>query len=719
MKEWFSARELAGKPGMANGVDPINRKAKRNAWQSRPRNSRGGGLEYHVSSLPEETRRALAEEEEPVMPVPVLPLTDGTLTGEELGARLRQETETTEQRRREAKERGLADFGKLPAPRRTEAEARHELLLARDFFLEASGLPKKRGTEMFAAEIRAGRTDIPGWVRNEVLRKGSPSLSWSTLCRWELAYQEGGIAGLAGKYAPIAGARILPVHQNLIIGMMVQFPTSGPVKVMAALEARHSRDALPSESAVRRFMAAWKEQNASAFLYLTNPDEWKSRHMFAFGDADEQVTRLNQLWELDSTPGDVMLTDGRHAVIGVIDVFSRRTKHLVTPTSRATAIAALFRRAVLDWGVPETVKTDQGQDYTSRHLVRILDNLGVQHLLCRPFSPEQKPHIERALQTMSHGIVELLPGYVGHNVVERKAIEARRTFADRLMSKGETVEVPLTAAQFQAVLDRWTEAVYHQNPHRGLEGKTPAEVARAWTEPVRRITDERALDLLLSPAPKEPFRTIQKKGISVDGAWFVAPELAGHEGERVQVLLDVTDLGAIHLFRAEGEYLCTARNGMAAGVDRAEVAARAKRTQMKIVRETRKELRRVAAQVAVETIHEEILGHRESKIVKVREFPKVADPHLTDALTEAARAVADRDRATSPVTGIAMTPEEEAKAAVVMALNYEERLPANDYEKYELLLARGKGRPLTDAERQWVTDYEAKIFPDEQRAQSA
>ena len=45
---------------------------------------------------------------------------------------------------------------------------------------------------------------------------------------------------------------------------------------------------------------------------------------------------------------------------------------MVVPTSRATAIAALLRRCILEWGVPEAVRTDEGENYTSRHVLGVL-----------------------------------------------------------------------------------------------------------------------------------------------------------------------------------------------------------------------------------------------------------------------------------------------------------------------------------------------------------
>ena len=60
-REWFSAKELTGLPGMPKSIQGTIKCAKREAWQSRPRQGRGGGREYHLSSLPPETRLELAK----------------------------------------------------------------------------------------------------------------------------------------------------------------------------------------------------------------------------------------------------------------------------------------------------------------------------------------------------------------------------------------------------------------------------------------------------------------------------------------------------------------------------------------------------------------------------------------------------------------------------------------------------------------------------------
>src|SRR5690625_6125182 len=133
--------------------------------------------------------------------------------------------------------------------------------------------------------------------------------------------------------------------------------------------------------------------------------------------------------------------------------------------------------------MPETVATDQGKDYVSKAMKRVLPSLGIEHLEMPPFSPDKKPFIERFFRTFSHDLVEILPGFIGHNVAERQDIEARRSFAERMMKKGETVEVEHDVEAFQELCDRWCDDTYAHESHAGLDGRTPFEAdARQTTQ---------------------------------------------------------------------------------------------------------------------------------------------------------------------------------------------------------------------------------------------
>lgn len=556
------------------------------------------------------------------------------------------------------REQCMEQFNALAEARQTSAKAKYELLRSCREFLTGGGFEGRekqgrktwstKGVESFVKALKEGRMPVESWIREELKREGETSLSYRSIISWRDAFEAEGLYGLADRYKSSMTTFLTKEHQEFIEACICDHPKINPQKLLQAMDARFSGEKIPSVWAINRYVKKWKNENASRYLYLTDPDAWRNKYMFAVGNASEDVVRLNQLWEADSTPGDIMLIDGRHTVIGVIDIWSRRVRFLVCPTSKAAWIAALIRSCLIEWGVPRGIKTDNGSDYTSGYLQAVLEALDIDHPLCRPFTPEEKPHIERALGTMSHGIVELLPGYIGHSVVDRKAIEARKSFAKRLMTRGEAVEVSLTSVQFQEILDRWTNAMYMHDRHKGLGDKTPAEMVHSWVEPIHKISNVRALDLLLLPAPEDGgMRTITKKGIRVTyGAAklnYIALEFAGHEGESVLVKPDLTELGHAAIYLESREFLCWAEDPNWYGISKAEAANHLKAKQNNLIKEGTKELKAQARRLKTNDIYKEILEDRERKLrqeaVNITQLPKRTESYTTTALDEAARAL--------------------------------------------------------------------------------
>ena len=172
---------------------------------------------------------------------------------------------------------------------------------------------------------------------------------------------------------------------------------------------------------------------------------------------------------------------------------------LVVPTSRAAAIAALLRRCIMEWGVPEAVRTDEGNDYTSRHVLGVLADLEIEHRPCPPYTPEAKPFVERFLGTLTGDLFATLPGFSGHDVAQAQALRSRKSFAARCgEDDAEIYGATLTAEELQERCDTWCDAVYGRRPHTGLGGASPFARRASWAEPVRRVHDERALDALLA-----------------------------------------------------------------------------------------------------------------------------------------------------------------------------------------------------------------------------
>jgi transposase InsO family protein len=509
-----------------------------------------------------------------------------------------------------------------------------------------AGLPGSRGAGRYCDAYAAGQVQAPDWVRATVR-----DMCAKSLLTWQRTLARDGVKGLAGAYKPRQAQIDLDGDlASTAEGLIHDRPHLKASALHDALVAYWPERKVPGVRAVQAWLSAWKLANAQVFEHLNSPDAWRSTRRPGFGTAGADITRLNQLWEADSTPGDLQLVDGRYTVLGLIDVYSRRARLKVWPTSSAEGGGLVLRKALLDFGVPEQISTDNGADYVSRQYTRVLSDLGIEQHLAPKFSPEKKPFIERFFGTFSRGLVELLPGYSGHSVAEAAAIRSRTSFAKQLMTQGTTTTLKLTAAEFQDICDRWLTGYYENRKHSSI-GTTPAQRAASFTGWVKRIADERALDVLL--APLVGGRTVTKKGIRIDGGIFIAPELGSHVGSPVEVRRDPADLGRIYVFDAEGCFLCVAYDPDRVGIDRVAVAQAAKRIAQDDVLAARRRMREAAkGRPKGEALHDAIIQSGQRQASQVVAFPRPAAAHSTAALAAHGRAARADEAPQAPVRTI-------------------------------------------------------------------
>ena len=607
--QWHATSALIGLPGMPKRcARAIRTRGKRCGWVSR---RTGGRLEWLQSSLPLETQGALAS----------------------AGASLPAE---------------LDGLPRLDQKSEAAADARLEVLNALKRWLEAEKPPDLNdGLHGFAERYTAARIEVSPETRALI-----PSLSRASLIRWRRALREGGWSALAPSRR--GRQRSLDIEASCEFGgavgaFILKYPHGSAPACRRWLINEHGAEPTLSASTVRRWMARWRQENPNVLLAETDPDRYRSHRAPAIGDAAAGIVRLSQLWELDSSPADVICTDGRHALIGGVDVYSRRARVLVRPTSRAIEIAALLRCMLLDWGVPEIVRTDEGKDYISRHVSRIFADLDIEPDVLPPYSPEMKPFIERFFGTLARGLLAYLPGFAGHNVAQRQAIRARQSFAARRgESEADAFQVELTAAELQERIDAWVETVYEREPHSGLNGRTPFEVAAG--QPVRRIENERALDILLAPPPDgRNFRKVLKGAIKVDGGTYFAAELAPFSGLNVEVRLDPADLGVVYVMAGDviprgldvspGAFVCRAEDAARLGTRRAEVAARAKALARAADKAGREHARALKSRYRPDRFMVDgVLGPARRDADRLVAFPATGTAHESPGLGEAAKA---------------------------------------------------------------------------------
>jgi hypothetical protein len=540
-------------------------------------------------------------------------------------------------------QRDLIALSQLPEWARTRAQQR---LAVVDAFETWLGTMRGRTHGQRAAAVFAD-----AWSRGEIEQQHGPDVlptfSWATLLRWRKTMHEQGAAALGGSDTPRrATIEANPAMLARAEAAIAEFPHLNGEKLHWILAAKFGRAETPSVRSCRRWLAAWKRDNRRLYASIVNPDAYKAKFVPAFGDASAAITELNQVWEFDDTPSDIVLADGqRYTVIGVIDVWSRRMMLQVHRTSTSAGISLLLRRALLTFGVPSVIRTDNGAAYVSRHITEVLRRLEVAHDVLPPFSPEKKPFIERALKTFAYDLVELLPGFVGHNVAGAQAIRARKTFAQRLFGRGSTVELRMTPEDFQRFCDDWCEA-YHGRVHGTLK-TTPALRAAQWPGRVRTIADERALDILLAPlAGGDGRRVVTKRGIRVEGGLFIAAELGDYVGETVECRQDPRDAGRIYVFDDTGRFVCIAEDPERSGVSRDEIAAAARQHVKAQLAERRQLLRarRREELPTTETIARDIITARIAAAPSVVAFPRPGQAHAPADLSQS-RAAARADEA--------------------------------------------------------------------------
>lgn len=540
----------------------------------------------------------------------------------------------------------------LPAGVQARFDGRYEIVKSWErFWASVQPMGKKMSFEVYLQVFNAGESD----VSVAVFQKTAP-ISSRTLYRWVMAFEREGMAGLIdhmdGK--ALKDVNVItknPALESTTVALLLARPHIS-MKTLTELIGQAAVDQAtgevlfenPSYWAVSRFVNGWKNKNAELFVAAVNPDEWKNKKMLALGDASEDVVRLNQRWEMDATPADWMLLDEyggqrRYSVSVIIDVYSSRAVMVVSPTPRAETHKLALRLAILAWGVPEEVVTDNGKDYVSREFLNVLKLLDIAHRRTNPFSPWEKPHVERMNQTMLHSVLEVYSSFIGHNVAERSAIEARTSFAERLFKKDKTsdaIEIAMPAALLQSRLNQWLQGVYEQNPHGGerMDGLSPFAKAAAYTDEIRRIHDERALDVLLAPPAGKGSYVITKKGLNIQGAQFIALEMGVMVGKTVQVYL-TEDYGTVVLYH-EGQFVCTARCPERTGISRQEIASHAKQLQRKNITEQRKAIKKT--KVDADGLVSSFLQDKATQAGKLAALPKPSKEHSTAALSAAGEA---------------------------------------------------------------------------------
>ncbi|PZF32067.1 DDE-type integrase/transposase/recombinase [Curtobacterium sp. MCPF17_051] len=248
---------------------------------------------------------------------------------------------------------------------------------------------------------------------------------------------------------------------------------------------------------------------------------------------------------------------------------------------------------------------DNGKDYRSDVFRAACEKFGVSCTESAPYSPDDKPLIERFWSTVRTGFSQYIPGYIGNSVENR--------------GKPEPDSDLLRIDELIQLFDLWITVVYQNRVHAGLKDpldpaapQTPNSIFMAYQQVGDAIPMALTRDDFIDILPVE-YRTIQTDGIELGYGKYDSPQLTdlrrmpsldGRHRNQWAVSWDPYDERFVWLRDPEShEWIeCALRNGA-----RAEQAfsVRIRRESKRIAKEqgffTDREARRLTQNIVAET----------------------------------------------------------------------------------------------------------------------
>jgi transposase InsO family protein len=269
--------------------------------------------------------------------------------------------------------------------------------------------------------------------------------SRQSLHTWRQRFEQEGMLGLADRSRrPRSSPTRLPAElEALVCELRRKHPRWGARRLVWEL-GRRGVVPVPGRATVHRVLV----RNS-----MVTPQAQQHKRKYRRWQRDAPM----QLWQLDLVDG-VRLAGGREAelVTGIDDHSRFAVIAAVVAVPSGRAVAEAFVAAMGRYGVPAEVLTDNGAQFTGRHMrpqpvevlfERVCRDNGIIQRRTRPRSPTTTGKIERF-----------------HKTLQAELLDQVAPFAS------------LAAAQ--EAIDAWVDAYNHQRPHQALGMATPASAFR-------------------------------------------------------------------------------------------------------------------------------------------------------------------------------------------------------------------------------------------------
>ena len=532
----------------------VARRAKRENWQSQPRQGRGGGKEWLYSSMPQTTqfdirtaeeKKALEQEQEQEKGmnyhVGLYPYNKNNMSSQNISF-------SNEKRSIATKKADLVRLY-LEFQRKHGKTTKHK-----DMFIQA-----------YQAETYSELYKVLGDV------------SWKTLERWKNQQIEANsVIALADKRG-IAhrGKSILSnEHRTIILGQILN--PNAPLVAQCArkIQSRCEAEGLsvPSEATIRRFVQTYSSECYDEFvLFRQGKKAWNDRCSIS----------VMRDWSLVNV-GDIIIADGHTLNFETINPETGKAKRMtlllffdgasnhplgweIMPTENVECISAAFRRTCMLLGkFPKVVYIDNGRafrakffegckDFQQAGIDGLYESLGVQVIHAWAYHGQSKP-IERFFGSFLDMEI-FTPSYVGNSIANKPArLHRNEKLHQRLHEK--TGGRPLTLEETHMAIAKWFCEYTNRKQHRThLKGATPAEVFDngKGTGLIKRDIDR--LDFLMM---QKEIRTITKDGFRLHGKLYWHEVLASRRHEIIVRYDELLSPHSVKVYTLQGEFLCEA-----------------------------------------------------------------------------------------------------------------------------------------------------------------
>jgi putative transposase len=372
-------------------------------------------------------------------------------------------------------------------------------------------------------------------------------ISCRTACRWLRRYRRYGLVGLARQRRRDKDQRQMKQElQRIIEGLALQRTKPSAAAIHRQVEelARQQGWPVPSYSTVYDIVRSMDP--ALVMLAREGTKAYQQSYDLLYR---REASRPNEIWQADHTLLDIWLLDeksrpARPWLTVIEDDYSRciagyflSFKH---PNTQHTSLAlrqAIWRKPEPGWricGVPEIFYSDNGPDFTSRHMEQVSADLKMRLVFSTPGMPRGRGRVERFFQTVNQLLLHKLPGYA---------------------PEGKPINPPrLALVEFDVRFKDFLLTEYHQRVQKDLESSPRDRWEGNGFLPQLPHSLEQ-LDLLLLTVATS--RRVHRDGIYFQRHKYMDLALAAYIGEDVVIRYDPRDMAEIRVYH-RNLFLCRA-----------------------------------------------------------------------------------------------------------------------------------------------------------------